>query len=71
MFGCVGCLVSLSAVGKISGAHINPAVSIAFWLRGKMKTTAMIAISLVRWWELLSVVCPLTVIWGEQGHSIQ
>jgi aquaporin Z len=42
MFGCVGCLVSLSPVGKISGSHINPAVSIAFWLRGKMKTNAMI-----------------------------
>src|SRR5882724_929737 len=38
LFGCTGCLVTISPVGKISGAHINPAVSLAFWLRGKMRT---------------------------------
>lgn len=42
MFGSTGCLITLSPVGKISGAHINPAVSLAFWMRGKMKTKALV-----------------------------
>jgi aquaporin Z len=33
--GC-GPLMALSPPGRLSGAHINPAVSLAFWLQGKM-----------------------------------
>src|SRR4030095_11953661 len=71
MFGCVGCLVALSPVGKISGAHINPAVSIAFWLRGKMQTKTMIGY-MVGQRRGAAVGCwPLLFIWGDQGRSIQ
>src|SRR4030095_4549613 len=71
MFGCVGCLVSLSPVGKISGSHINPAVSLAFWLRGKMKTNAMIGYIVAQ--MIGAVICclPLLLIWDQQGMSIQ
>jgi aquaporin Z len=31
-----GPLVAISPLGKLGGAHINPAVSLAFWLQGKM-----------------------------------
>lgn len=71
MFGCVGCLVSLSFVGRISGAHINPAVSIAFWLRGKMKTNAMIGYIVGQMIGAAVGCFPLLFIWGEQGRSIQ
>lgn len=71
MFGCVGCLVSLSFVGKISGAHINPAVSIAFWLRGKMRTNAMIGYIVGQMVGAAIGCFPLLFIWGEQGRSIQ
>ena len=71
MFGCVGCLVSLSFVGKISGAHINPAVSIAFWLRGKMKTNAMIGYIVGQMIGAAVGCLPLLLIWGQQGRSIQ
>jgi aquaporin Z len=69
-FGCVGCLVTLSPVGKISGAHINPAVSVAFWLRGLMGTTTMI-------WYIISQMagavlgCIPLLLWGGAAKSIE
>lgn len=32
-----GSLFAISPPGKLSGAHINPSVSLAFWARGKMR----------------------------------
>jgi aquaporin Z len=36
LFGSIGALIAYSPVGRISGAHINPAVTLAFWLEGKL-----------------------------------
>ncbi len=36
LFAGSGSLVAISPLGKLSGAHINPAVSLAFWMQGKM-----------------------------------
>ena len=71
LFGCIGCLIALSAVGKISGAHINPAVSIAFWLRGKMETSTMIGYIAAQMIGAVAGCLPLLLIWGKQGSSIQ
>ena len=35
-FGSVGALIAVSWVGRVSGAHINPAVSVGFWLEGTL-----------------------------------
>jgi aquaporin Z len=37
LFGSTGAVIALSPIGKISGAHINPVVSAAFWLVGKLR----------------------------------
>lgn len=42
ILGGVGWLVALSPPGKLSGAHINPAVSVGFWALGKMHFRDMI-----------------------------
>jgi aquaporin Z len=36
LFAGTGSLIAISPLGRISGAHINPAVSLAFWISGKM-----------------------------------
>jgi len=71
MFGCVGGLIALSIIGRISGAHINPAVSIAFWLRGKMETSTMIGYIVAQMTGAVAGCLPLLLIWGKQGSSIQ
>jgi len=32
LFGSIGASIALSPIGKLSGAHINPAVTMVFWL---------------------------------------
>ncbi|WP_462264621.1 MIP/aquaporin family protein [Mucilaginibacter sp.] len=70
LFGSIGCLVSLSPVGKISGAHINPSVSFAFWLNGKMKTHAMLAYIGSQLLGALTGSLPL-LMWGHLGQSVR
>jgi aquaporin Z len=36
LFGSTGAAIALSPVGRESGAHINPVVSLAFWARRKL-----------------------------------
>lgn len=69
MFGSTACLVSLSPVGKISGAHINPAVSLAFWMRKKMKTRAMLGYIISQMLGAVAGSIPL-LLWGAQGKSV-
>jgi aquaporin Z len=70
LFGTVGCLVTISPVGRISGAHINPAVSIGFFLRHKMKFHAMIGYIFSQMAGAVAGAVPL-IFWGSQGRSIQ
>jgi aquaporin Z len=43
LFGATGMSIALSRVGKVSGAHINPVVSIAFWAEGALSLPALVA----------------------------
>jgi aquaporin Z len=70
LFGTMACLVALSPVGRISGAHINPAVSVAFWLRGKMKTHAMIGYILAQM-AGAAIGCLPLLLWGDLGKSVR
>ena len=70
MFGTVGCLITISPVGKISGAHLNPAVTLAFWLRGKIKFETMVGYVLCQLIGGIIGSIPL-LMWGKQGESLQ
>src|ERR1700760_4978866 len=63
LFGCTGCAITLSPVGRISGAHINPIVSIAFRLRKRMLTQHMLGYILAQLVGAVIGAVPL-LLWG-------
>lgn len=69
LFGTVGCLVTISPVGKYSGAHINPAVTLAFWLRGRISSGTMIGYIIAQLIGGVLGTIPL-LFWGKQGESV-
>ena len=69
LFGCIGTAVTLSRVGKESGAHINPAVTMGFWMMRKLdgRTAAGYIVA-----QLLGAslgALPL-LAWGRMGRSV-
>jgi aquaporin Z len=69
LFGTTGCLITLSPVGKISGAHINPTVTIAFWLRRRMSSRHALGYVLAQSAGAVIGALPL-LLWGNQGASV-
>ncbi len=69
LFGTTGCLITISPVGKISGAHINPVVSIAFWLRNNMQFKNMIGFIIAQM-AGAAIGCLPLLFWGGQGKSM-
>ena len=69
LFGTTGCLITLSPVGEISGAHLNPMVSVAFWLRHNMKFQNMLGYIGAQLAGAAAGSLPL-LWWGAQGRSL-
>ena len=69
LFGTTGACIALSLVGKVSGAHINPAVTLAFRLMGKLDlptTVGYVGGQLVG--GILG--CLPLLLWGTMGRSV-
>ena len=71
LFVIVSFIITMSPVGKISGAHLNPAVSFAFWTRGKMKFYAFGGYIISQMTGAMVGSVPLIYFWKEQGASIR
>jgi aquaporin Z len=69
LFGATGASIAISPLGKASGAHINPVVTLAFWVKGKM--TAPHALGYVVSQLAGGIVGSLPLLaWGGMGASI-
>lgn len=63
--------VSISPLGKLSGAHLNPALSLAFWLQGKVHPHDLVGYLAS---QLLGAVLGAglaVLVWKERAASIQ
>jgi aquaporin Z len=69
LFGCVGTAVALSRVGTESGAHINPAVTVGFWLMRKLDTPALVSYIVAQVTGACLGALPL-LAWGAMGRSV-
>jgi aquaporin Z len=69
LFGCVGATIAVSSVGKESGAHINPAVTLGFWLMQKLDARTALGYVVA---QLIgaSVGCLPLLAWGSMGRSV-
>ena len=70
LFGGLGASIALSRIGTVSGAHINPAVTMVFWLYRKIEGRLAITYVLAQLGGAIVGCLPL-LLWGVMGRSIQ
>jgi aquaporin Z len=69
LIGSVCALIAYSPIGKISGSHINPAVTLAFWLEGKMRWRDALAYGVAQCFGAVIGAAALA-IWGVAGFDV-
>ena len=69
LFGSIGSTIALSRVGKESGAHINPAVTLGFWLMRKLDARAAFGYVIAQMLGAALGALPL-LAWEAMGRSV-
>jgi aquaporin Z len=69
LFGTTGALIALSPVGKVSGAHINPVVTVGFRIMGKLDSRTVVGYIVA---QLIGAIlgCIPLLAWGAMGRSV-
>jgi aquaporin Z len=70
LFGSIGASIALSIIGKISGAHINPAVTMVFWLFRKIEGRLAVTYILAQLTGAVVGCLPL-LFWSQMGRSVE
>ena len=68
-FGAVGASIALSPIGQISGAHMNPIVTMGFWMMGKLTNRSAVGYVIAQLCGAAIGCLPL-FLWGPMGSSI-
>lgn len=69
IFGSIGALLAVSPLGRESGAHLNPVVTLAFRVRGAVSTRTTIVYVLSQCVGAVLGSLPL-LAWGAFGRSV-
>lgn len=70
VFAGSGSLVAISPLGKLSGAHINPSVSLAFWVQGKMHKHDIGGYIIGQFLGAIIGAVLLVAVWGSYAASM-
>ncbi len=69
LFGTTGALIALSPIGRESGAHINPVVTLGFCLMGRLDATTGTGYVIAQLAGAAIGAVPL-LAWGAMGRSV-
>ena len=69
LFGSTGAAIAYSRVGKVSGAHINPVVTLAFHIKKKLSTRDTAGYIVAQFAGAVIGCIPL-LLWGAAGKSV-
>jgi aquaporin Z len=67
--GWVG-LIAVSPLGRLSGAHLNPAVSAAFWALGRLRGADLAGYAAAQALGALVGAIAFRLLWGEAAVSV-
>ena len=70
LFGLTGTLVTVSALGKHSGAHLNPGVTLAFLIEGKISASHASWYVLSQCLGAIAGAC-VVLVWGPLGKPLR
>ena len=70
LFAGSGALVAISPLGRLSGGHINPAVSLAFWMQGKMHHLDLGGYILGQLLGAVAGSLLVVLVWGGRAASV-
>ncbi len=69
LFGSTGAAIAYSRVGKVSGAHINPVVTLAFHIKEKLSARETVGYIVAQFAGAVAGCVPL-LLWGSAGKSV-
>jgi aquaporin Z len=69
-FGAVAALVSITPLGRRSGAHLNPAVTFGFWLTGHVSRQDLVGYIVAQCLGATLGVIALVLVWGRVAVGI-
>jgi aquaporin Z len=70
MFAGTGSLVAISPLGRRSGAHLNPVVTLAFWLRGNVHPHDLLGYSLSQFAGAILGTAVVGLVWGSTARAV-
>lgn len=70
LFAGSGSLVALSPLGRRSGAHLNPAVTVAFWTQRKVHPHDLAGYVTAQLAGALSAAAVLRLAWGHTARAL-
>lgn len=65
----IGLAISVYAIGKVSGCHINPAITIGFWLTGRIEASLAIIYIVAQFIGAILAGLGILVIYGTQAAT--
>ena len=71
LFAMTGSVYAVSPLGKHSGAHLDPAVTLAFWITGHVDTLDLCAYAIAQFAGATAGAALLAAVWGTRAASVQ